>query len=112
MTSQPPAPACLTGPHHVNTPTPPDIPILLASELASSSVMHSHSRLPGGIVTVTVTGTVDVTRVEVRDAGGMSAPSLKGAVTRSLKAVVVSGSSMTWRPAGITAAMRTARHPV
>ena len=55
-----------------------DILVLLASELATNSIMHSDSRLPGGTITVTVTGTPDVARVEVRDAGGISAPSLKG----------------------------------
>jgi anti-sigma regulatory factor (Ser/Thr protein kinase) len=53
--------------------------VLLVSELVTNSVLHSDSRLPGGTVTVTVTGTADVARVEVRDAGGTSVPFLKGA---------------------------------
>jgi anti-sigma regulatory factor (Ser/Thr protein kinase) len=56
-----------------------DIGVLLASELATNSVIHSDSRFPGGTITVTVTGTLDVARVEIRDAGGISAPFLKGA---------------------------------
>ena len=55
-----------------------DIPVLLASELATNSVMHSDSRLPGGTITVIVTSTPDVARIEIHDAGGMSAPSLNG----------------------------------
>src|ERR1039458_2891269 len=61
-------------PHHR-----PAVVFFLSSELVSNSVLHSDSRLPGGTVTVTVTGTPDVARVEVRDAGGISAPLLKGA---------------------------------
>ena len=55
------------------------VAVLLVSELVTNSVLHSDSRLPGGTVTVTVTGTPDVARVEVRDAGGISVPFLKGA---------------------------------
>ena len=54
------------------------VAVLLVSELVTNSVLHSDSRLPGGTVTVTVTGTADLARVEVRDAGGTSVPSLKG----------------------------------
>ena len=53
--------------------------VLLVSELVTNSVVHSRSRLPGGTITVTVTGTAAGARVEVRDAGGTSAPLLKGA---------------------------------
>jgi anti-sigma regulatory factor (Ser/Thr protein kinase) len=55
------------------------VAVLLVSELVTNSVVHSDSRLPGGTVTVTVTGTADLARVEVRDAGGMSVPLLKAA---------------------------------
>jgi anti-sigma regulatory factor (Ser/Thr protein kinase) len=55
------------------------VAVLLVSELVTNSVLHSDSRLPGGTVTVTVSGTPDGVRVEVRDAGGMSAPLFKGA---------------------------------
>ena len=55
------------------------VAVLLVSELVTNSVLHSDSRLPGGTVTVTVTGTADLARVEVRDAGGTSVPFLKRA---------------------------------
>ncbi len=55
------------------------VAVLLVSELVTNSVLHGDSRLPGGTVTVTVTGTADVALVEVRDAGGTSVPFLKGA---------------------------------
>lgn len=55
------------------------VAVLLVSELVTNSVLHSDSRLPGGTVTVTVTGTADVALVEVRDMGGTSVPFLKGA---------------------------------
>jgi anti-sigma regulatory factor (Ser/Thr protein kinase) len=55
-----------------------EIPILLASELATNSVLHSSSRL-GGDMTVTVSGAPDGTvRVEMADAGGLSVPALQG----------------------------------
>jgi anti-sigma regulatory factor (Ser/Thr protein kinase) len=53
--------------------------VLLVSELVTNSVLHSDSRLPGRAITVTVAGTPAVARVEVRDAGGTSAPVLKDA---------------------------------
>ena len=55
------------------------VAVLLVSEMVTNSVLHSDSRLPGGTVTITVTGTADVALVEVRDAGGTSVPFLKGA---------------------------------
>src|SRR5712691_92807 len=55
-----------------------EVPVLLASELATNSVLHSSSRL-GGNMTVTVSGVPDGTvRVEVADAGGLSVPVLRG----------------------------------
>jgi anti-sigma regulatory factor (Ser/Thr protein kinase) len=52
--------------------------VLLASELATNSVLHSSSRF-GGNMTVTVSGVPDETvRVEVADAGGLSLPALRG----------------------------------
>jgi len=87
------------------------VAVLLVSELVTNSVLHSDSRLPGGTVTLTVTGTADLARVEVRDAGGTSVPSLKGQVTWRRRAVTVSGWSITWRPGGITAAMRPGSSP-
>ena len=42
-------------------------------------MLHSDSRRPGGIITVTVPGAPDGARVEVRDAGGTSVPALKAA---------------------------------
>ena len=55
-----------------------EVPVLLASELAANSVLHSSSRL-GGTMTVTVSGVPDGTvRVEVADAGGPSVPVLRG----------------------------------
>ena len=55
-----------------------EIPVLLASELATNSVIHSSSRL-GGNMTVTVSGGLDGTvRVEVADAGGLALPALRG----------------------------------
>jgi anti-sigma regulatory factor (Ser/Thr protein kinase) len=56
---------------------------LLTSELVTNSVNHSHSRLDGGTITVTVrpvkssTGAGRV-RVEVQDDGGPTAPTLRG----------------------------------
>ena len=51
-----------------------DIPVLLASELATNSVLYSWSRL-GGTMTVTVSDIEDgMVRVEVADAGGLSVP--------------------------------------
>ena len=55
------------------------VAVLLVSEVVTNSVLHSDSRLPGGMVTVTVTGTAGTARVEVRDAGGPTLPSLKAA---------------------------------
>jgi anti-sigma regulatory factor (Ser/Thr protein kinase) len=56
----------------------PEIPVLLASELATNSVLHSSSRL-GGHMTVTVSSEPDGTiRVEVADAGGQSVPIRQG----------------------------------
>jgi anti-sigma regulatory factor (Ser/Thr protein kinase) len=49
--------------------------VLLASELVTNSMLYSNSRLPGGTITITVTGTPGGARVEVRDAGGASIPS-------------------------------------
>ena len=52
----------------------PEVPVLLASELATNSVRHSWSRM-GGTMTVTVIDTRDgMARVEVADAGGPSVP--------------------------------------
>jgi anti-sigma regulatory factor (Ser/Thr protein kinase) len=49
--------------------------ILCASELAANAVVHSHSRLPGGIFTVRATiSPVNYARVEVEDGGGRWAP--------------------------------------
>jgi anti-sigma regulatory factor (Ser/Thr protein kinase) len=56
----------------------PEIPVLLASELATNSVLHGSTCL-GGNMTVTVSGDPDGTiRVEVADAGGSSVPALQG----------------------------------
>jgi anti-sigma regulatory factor (Ser/Thr protein kinase) len=55
------------------------VAVLLVSEIVTNSVMHSDSRLPGGMITVTVTGTARTARVEVRDAGGPTLPSPKAA---------------------------------
>jgi serine/threonine-protein kinase RsbW len=54
--------------------------VLLVSELVTNSVRHSDSRLPGGMITVTVTSAgPDTVRIEVRDAGGPTLPFLKEA---------------------------------
>jgi anti-sigma regulatory factor (Ser/Thr protein kinase) len=56
------------------------VAVLLVSELVTNSVLHSDSRLPGGMITVTVTSAgPDAVRVEVRDAGGPTLPFLKEA---------------------------------
>jgi anti-sigma regulatory factor (Ser/Thr protein kinase) len=52
---------------------------LLVSELVTNSMLHSDSRLPGGTITITVTGSPGSARVEVRDAGGASVPVVKDA---------------------------------
>jgi anti-sigma regulatory factor (Ser/Thr protein kinase) len=49
---------------------------LLTSELVTNSVNHSDSRLDGGLITVTVRAAGDRVRVEVRDDGGPTAPTL------------------------------------
>jgi anti-sigma regulatory factor (Ser/Thr protein kinase) len=55
-----------------------EIPVLLASELAANSVLHSSSR-SGGNMTVTVSSVPDgAVRIEVADAGGLSVPALRG----------------------------------
>jgi len=50
---------------------------LLTSELVTNSVNHSDSRLEGGTITVTVRTAPDRVRVEVRDDGGPTAPTLR-----------------------------------
>jgi len=56
------------------------VAVLLVSELVTNSVVHSDSRLPGGMITVTVTSAgPDAIRVEIRDAGGPTLPFLKEA---------------------------------
>ena len=56
------------------------VAVLLVSELVTNSVLHSDSRLPGGMITVTVTSAgPDAVRVMVRDAGGPTLPFLKEA---------------------------------
>ena len=56
------------------------VAVLLVSELVTNSVLHSDSRLPGGMITVTVTSAgPDAVRVEIRDAGGPTLPFLKEA---------------------------------
>lgn len=52
------------------------IAALLVSELVTNSMLHSDSRLPGGTITITVTGSPGRARVEVRDAGGTSVPAV------------------------------------
>ncbi|MGH3166750.1 MAG: ATP-binding protein [Trebonia sp.] len=49
---------------------------LLGSELVTNSVQHSDSRLPGGVVTVTLTLTLGEICVEVTDDGGAGLPVL------------------------------------
>jgi anti-sigma regulatory factor (Ser/Thr protein kinase) len=49
---------------------------LLTSELVTNSVNHSNSRREGGSITVTVRTSADCVRVEVRDDGGPTAPTL------------------------------------
>ncbi len=53
------------------------VAVLLVSELVTNSILHSNSRLPPGMITVTVNATADAARVEVRDAGGPTLPLLK-----------------------------------
>ena len=56
------------------------VAVLLVSELVTNSVVHSNSRLPGGMITVTVTSAgPDTVRVEIRDAGGPTLPFVKEA---------------------------------
>jgi anti-sigma regulatory factor (Ser/Thr protein kinase) len=54
-----------------------DAAVLLASELASNSVRHSGSALPGETVTVTVVAWADGVRVEVTDRKTDSVPVLR-----------------------------------
>ena len=60
--------------HHPCAP----IAALLVSELVTNSMLYSDSRLPGGTITITVTGSPARARVEVRDAGGVSVPAVTG----------------------------------
>ena len=53
------------------------VAVLLVSEVVTNSVLHSLSGLPGGTVTITIAGTANTARVEVRDAGGPTLPFLK-----------------------------------
>jgi anti-sigma regulatory factor (Ser/Thr protein kinase) len=55
------------------------VAVLLVSELVTNSMLHSNSRLPGGTITITVTGSPGGARVEVRDAGSASVPVVTGA---------------------------------
>jgi anti-sigma regulatory factor (Ser/Thr protein kinase) len=58
----------------------PELPILLASELATNSVLHSSSRF-GGNMTVTLTVDPDGTiRIEVADAGSLSVPTIQDVI--------------------------------
>jgi anti-sigma regulatory factor (Ser/Thr protein kinase) len=66
--------AVLTGHHPCAA-----VAVLLVSELVTNSMLHSDSRLPGGTITITVTGSSGCARVEVRDAGGASVPVVKAA---------------------------------
>lgn len=50
---------------------------LLGSELVTNSVRHSNSRLPGGMITVTVTVTSAEVLVEVTDSGGAGVPVIR-----------------------------------
>jgi anti-sigma regulatory factor (Ser/Thr protein kinase) len=66
--------AVLTGQHPCAAAA-----VLLVSELVTNSMLHSDSRLPGGTITIIVTGSPGSARVEVRDAGGTSVPAMTGA---------------------------------
>lgn len=61
------------SPHHPCAATA----ALLVSELVTNSMLYSDSRLPGGTITITVTGSPACARVEVRDAGGASVPAVQ-----------------------------------
>ena len=52
------------------------VAVLLASELAANSVLHSGSAVPGGVVTVTVAVSGSGVRVEVTDRSGVGVPVL------------------------------------
>lgn len=54
-----------------------DTAVLLASELFGNSVRHSRSGAPGGTITVAVTTSDDIVRVEVADLGGATVPELR-----------------------------------
>jgi len=54
-----------------------DIAVLLISEVATNSILHSDSGLPGGTVTITVVAIPGGVRVEVLDAGGATVPHLE-----------------------------------
>lgn len=56
------------------------VALLLASELATNSVRHSGSAVPGGEVTVTVATGPETVRVEVTDRSGDGVPVLPPAV--------------------------------
>jgi serine/threonine-protein kinase RsbW len=50
--------------------------VLLVSELVSNSILHSDSRLPGGMITVTLFGVPCGIRAEVTDQGSATVPAL------------------------------------
>lgn len=55
-----------------------EIACLLGSELVANSVLHSDSRLPGGLITVTVTAAREEVLIEVTDDGAVGLPVLRG----------------------------------
>jgi anti-sigma regulatory factor (Ser/Thr protein kinase) len=77
-----------------------DLAVLLSSEVATNSITHSGSGLPGGTITVTVASTAGGFRVEVLDVGGASVPHVKallGALTEGGRGLcLVSELSACW----------------
>lgn len=54
-----------------------DTAVLLTSELATNSVLHSESGRPGGTVTITLISVPDGVRVEVIDDGSVNEPAVR-----------------------------------
>jgi anti-sigma regulatory factor (Ser/Thr protein kinase) len=53
-----------------------DTAVLLTSELVGNSLQYSDSRLPGGVITVTLMAITGGIRAEVADRGGRTAPAI------------------------------------
>jgi anti-sigma regulatory factor (Ser/Thr protein kinase) len=63
-----------------------EIACLLGSEVVTNALQHSHSRQPGGMITITTTVTTGLVLVEVTDDGGLSEPGFREAEAEDMYA--------------------------